>query len=1184
MSARKGKGMKSARADQFLIQGGILKGYREDPRVTDVFIPDGVTRIDNDSFRNCTSVVRVHMPDSVTIIGVEAFSGCTGLETVDFSQGLRDILPRAFMNCTKLARLSFPENLGSIGEFAFGGCSGLVELDLPDKLDYVADHAFHACSSLTNVRLSPYLELDMEQVFDGTPYLEKACLSPDDTDQVPSESDRSEDDMPEESDAGCDGLDTRAMLDVVRNHVPGLSKADVMKRLSEEERDDEYSRMADNLIALMLACNIPAVKYVELPVWACVVSAANGDEDFQFPHWFRESEKAALLRLARHGNIPQSPAISKLYADARAEGLEEKLYRYLSECHFSGNAFNEKYIASINEILSAISKNYLAAPPVYAAALSQVMALILCTVKAKFDMDAGRIYGNELVKTLSCSDGSVEIVHCCGNALFSEDELVRWCIAHGSEDVKLFVMQDLLQRMQPLPQTIDGVSVRTFQLTSLEQKLRRELNLYPIVATCPVPVPGTDLLAMREVEFYAGNKPCVALVLIDDEMQAEKLNIVRGRVVSASRHGRDAVDKALTITCGMPLRIRERVLSDGRILPEGRLPEESYPMADYAYGLFLWVYWQEDGKLDVEAMRRDLQSLRLSTGLKGERLMEPWLKLIVDKWHSVQSIPQDPDELFSPLGEKDCSLLFGILPEMIDEDIINDDGCASTAGQLEQYLSHPSAISFSGRKFVFSGVEEACYGNGERPPVIRAVEKRGGLYRKSVSGATDYLVIDPAKAGKNKLKAALEQKKKGNPIQIILLSELQAILEGSVPSSVQKPAESVVSPDGGPDASTLAKNMEDLGTKLEETLDDMKKQIEIYKGILQRQEDDEKLRASERHARIAEAGKGADGSKDELLMYANLEVLKLLHAKPLKDDDFAESFAEDFPLLDARGILKLRNAVRKALRQPDAETAYFQRLMEQPVTFRTKLLFNAAMLNDQSNSDPEERFETARRITANWFRPDEAGEVEETLQKARASLREEIVRQMNNVEPGWCDYQTAKPCLRVSVQTSGPDERKQRLETALCAEYRDTVCTVNLFKGNHFGFSTPVQTLFVWLWDQTSEKVWEDALGTCVSDDRADDKKTVPLDEIEQAVRRLVLKQTGASSPENSDQKKSSAGGSVGQSSEELQRLRARMRELTAELDRLSGIGGLFRGRRKREIRAEMDSLSEKIKQLENTK
>ena len=191
---------------------------------------------------------------------------------------------------------------------------------------------------------------------------------------------------------------------------------------------------------------------------------------------------------------------------------------------------------------------------------------------------------------------------------------------------------------------------------------------------------------------------------------------------------------------------------------------------------------------------------------------------------------------------------------------------------------------------------------------------------------------------------------------------------------------------------------------------------------------------------------------------------------------------------------------------------------------------------------------------------------------------------MNNVEPGWCDYQTAKPCLRVSVQTSGPDERKQRLETALCAEYRDTVCTVNLFKGNHFGFSTPVQTLFVWLWDQTSEKVWEDALGTCVSDDRADDKKTVPLDEIEQAVRRLVLKQTGASSPENSDQKKSSAGGSVGQSSEELQRLRALMRELTAELDRLSGIGGLFRGRRKREIRAEMDSLSEKIKQLENTK
>lgn len=227
-------------------------------------------------------------------------------------------------------------------------------------------------------------------------------------------------------------------------------------------------------------------------------------------------------------------------------------------------------------------------------------------------------------------------------------------------------------------------------------------------------------------------------------------------------------------------------------------------------------------------------------------------------------------------------------------------------------------------------------------------------------------------------------------------------------ASVQKPGDT--SPDSGPDASTLTKNMGELGRKLEETLGDMKNQFEIYKGMIERQEDDEKLRASKKRARIAEARKSADGSKDELLMYANLEVL---NAKPMKDDDFAE----DFPLLDARGILKLRNAVRKALREPDAETACFQYLMEQPVAFRTKTLFNAVMLNDQSDSDPEERVETARRITANWFRPDEAGEVEETLRKARASLREEIIRQMNNVEPGWCDYQTAKPCLGVSVRT-----------------------------------------------------------------------------------------------------------------------------------------------------------------------
>lgn len=56
--------------------------YLNDSEITNLIIPNGVTRIGGDTFRGCTSFTSVTIPNSVTRIDNYAFLGCTGLTSI----------------------------------------------------------------------------------------------------------------------------------------------------------------------------------------------------------------------------------------------------------------------------------------------------------------------------------------------------------------------------------------------------------------------------------------------------------------------------------------------------------------------------------------------------------------------------------------------------------------------------------------------------------------------------------------------------------------------------------------------------------------------------------------------------------------------------------------------------------------------------------------------------------------------------------------------------------------------------------------------------------------------------------------------------------------------------------------------------------------------------------------------
>ena len=116
-----------------------------------VIIGDGVKKIPDYLFSNCTGLISVTIPDSVTSIGDWAFYGCEGLTSVTIPNGVTSIGSYAFKGCTGLTSVTIPDSVTSIGENAFSGCTGLTSVTIGNGVTSIGSYAFSDCSNLTSV-------------------------------------------------------------------------------------------------------------------------------------------------------------------------------------------------------------------------------------------------------------------------------------------------------------------------------------------------------------------------------------------------------------------------------------------------------------------------------------------------------------------------------------------------------------------------------------------------------------------------------------------------------------------------------------------------------------------------------------------------------------------------------------------------------------------------------------------------------------------------------------------------------------------------------------------------------------------------------------------------------------------------------------------------------------------------
>lgn len=122
-------------------------------------LPEGLMALENGSyeykgggvFEGCSALQAVVLPETLESIGDHAFRNCESLTSINLPEGIKTIGSSAFNNCSSLGNIDFPQGMTTIGSSAFSGCSSLNNIDFPAAITSIGEGAFYQCKKLDNI-------------------------------------------------------------------------------------------------------------------------------------------------------------------------------------------------------------------------------------------------------------------------------------------------------------------------------------------------------------------------------------------------------------------------------------------------------------------------------------------------------------------------------------------------------------------------------------------------------------------------------------------------------------------------------------------------------------------------------------------------------------------------------------------------------------------------------------------------------------------------------------------------------------------------------------------------------------------------------------------------------------------------------------------------------------------------
>ena len=199
-----------------------LEAFRECSTLEKVYIPENVTKIENDAFyncrqlnsvkindsaekeltigcnvfSNCTSLKEIILPERVTNLGEEfisgtsitsitipknlqraegyyllgyegALTGADNLEEVIFEEGIKTICNQICYENKAIKKVIIPDSVEKIDYYAFYGCVSLEKIKLPTNLTMISADSFNKCTALEYIDIPASVTVLGSSAFEG---------------------------------------------------------------------------------------------------------------------------------------------------------------------------------------------------------------------------------------------------------------------------------------------------------------------------------------------------------------------------------------------------------------------------------------------------------------------------------------------------------------------------------------------------------------------------------------------------------------------------------------------------------------------------------------------------------------------------------------------------------------------------------------------------------------------------------------------------------------------------------------------------------------------------------------------------------------------------------------------------------------------------------------------------------